>query len=54
MLPCFSNFGYNELSVLDGQLFQSMSKLQDLTLSHNRIERIPDDAFTGLTSLQYL
>ncbi|XP_053694769.1 leucine-rich repeat-containing G-protein coupled receptor 5 [Sabethes cyaneus] len=44
----------NSISSLHGAPFSSLSQLHDLLLSHNEIESIPNDAFTGLFRLQVL
>ncbi|CAG5133115.1 unnamed protein product, partial [Candidula unifasciata] len=48
------NMANNELTSIDGQLFNGMDHLRDLTLSINYIHAIPEDAFIGLGALEYL
>ncbi|BFZ05148.1 hypothetical protein BsWGS_08187 [Bradybaena similaris] len=48
------NMANNELTSIDGQLFNGMDHLKDLTLSINYIHSIPEDAFIGLGALEYL
>jgi Leucine-rich repeat (LRR) protein len=48
------NLGYNNIDSLHGQLFNGLNNLNDLTLSHNKLRSIPNDAFGGLPTLKYL
>ncbi|XP_050409436.1 leucine-rich repeat-containing G-protein coupled receptor 5-like, partial [Patella vulgata] len=48
------NLGNNEITSLEGKPFKGLSELRDLTLGHNYIKYIPEDAFEGLVKLQYL
>ncbi len=50
----FRNLGNNELVTLEGKPFVGLTQLRDLTLSHNYIQYVPQEAFTGLIHLQYL
>ncbi|KAG8267745.1 protein-hormone receptor activity protein [Homalodisca vitripennis] len=44
----------NRIVSLEGRMFQGLSLLHDLLLSHNLINAIPQDAFHGLEKLQVL
>ncbi|KAH9518787.1 hypothetical protein Btru_006274 [Bulinus truncatus] len=44
----------NILKSLEGQPFNGMDSLVDLTLNNNFIKAIPQDAFSGLSTLEYL
>ncbi|CAH1786392.1 unnamed protein product, partial [Owenia fusiformis] len=49
------NLGNNLIESLEGSLFKGLHKLQDLTISKNHIQMLPNDAFLGdLTSLEYI
>ena len=50
----FRNLGNNELVTLENNQFVGLTQLRDLTLSHNYIQYVPEDAFVGLIHLQYL
>ena len=48
------NMGNNEITSLEGRPFRGLHELTDLTLGHNYITHIPEDAFYGLDKLLYL
>ena len=54
MFSVLRNLGNNELTSIDGMLFNGLVELQDLILAHNYIKIIPKDAFIGLSKLEYL
>jgi hypothetical protein len=44
----------NEIEVLKENIFESLTNLQELNLSHNKITEIKEDSFKSLTNLQKL
>ncbi|XP_076351299.1 uncharacterized protein LOC143247328 isoform X2 [Tachypleus tridentatus] len=48
------DLSYNHISSLEETPFRSQTKLIDLFLGNNLIERIPEDSFIGLQSLQVM
>ncbi|CAL1527948.1 unnamed protein product, partial [Lymnaea stagnalis] len=45
---------YNSISVLTNGIFSNLQQLRTLSITRNKLERIFDDAFLGLESLEFL
>ncbi|XP_062567624.1 leucine-rich repeat-containing protein 15-like [Saccostrea cucullata] len=51
---CFRWLEYNEITIIQTNIFNGLSNLQELSLSRNKISIIQSNAFNGLPNLQSL
>jgi hypothetical protein len=55
MYSLFHNSGRSEAPIaLSGKVFKDLSKLEELRITQDQLGHLPDDVFTGLTSLKVL